>query len=136
MNYMNKQTTLDIFKEIGLYEFFRTDDDKNIDWNEYFSLSPKNNGGEFVQVLRITQEVSADGFIHIKVPSNFSAKKVEMIILPFSESKGSQLPKSVREPEEEWDIDYEAVNAALGQTVHTFELLDIECGPEEPSKWR
>ena len=89
-----------------------------------------------MQALRMTQNISADGYLHIKIPPHFSAKKVELIILPFPELPDDPTSTNVKEPEAEWDIDYEAVNAGLGQTVHTFELLDQECGPEDASKWK
>ena len=88
-----------------------------------------------MQALKITQRVSSDGYLHIKIPSNFSAKRVELIILPLSESSAEAVA-TTREPEAEWDIDYETAGSGFGQTVHTFELLDIECGPEEPGKWK
>ncbi|GAC1472143.1 MAG: hypothetical protein PVSMB11_07810 [Desulfuromonadaceae bacterium] len=89
-----------------------------------------------MQALRITQTISADGYLHIKIPPNFSAKKVELIILPLPELQVDPTSTKVEEPEAEWDIDYETADAGFGQTVHTFELLDQECGPEDPSKWK
>ncbi|MEI6207196.1 MAG: lipopolysaccharide biosynthesis protein RfbH [Desulfuromonadales bacterium] len=85
-----------------------------------------------MQALKIIQRVSSDGYLHVKIPSYFSAKKVELIILPISDSQAEQASTTTRKPETEWDIDYETAEAVLGQTVHTFELMDIECGPEEP----
>lgn len=89
-----------------------------------------------MQALKITQQVSADGYLHIKIPPGFSAKRVELIILPIIESLAEFTSTSVKEPETEWDIDYEAENSGLGQTIHTFELLDQEFGPEDPSQWK
>lgn len=89
-----------------------------------------------MQALKITQEVSAGGYLHIKIPSSFSAKRVELIILPISDTPIQPASEAVKEPESEWDIDYETSDASIGQTVHTFELLDRECGPEDPSKWK
>ncbi len=89
-----------------------------------------------MQALRMTQHVSPDGFLHIKVPPDFSAKRVELIILAIPEPQIESTAPIVKEPEAVWDIDYEAADAGLGQTLHTFELLDQECGPEDPSKWK
>lgn len=89
-----------------------------------------------MQALRMTQNISEDGYLHIKIPPHFSAKKVELIILPIPELSGDPASTNVKEPEAEWDIDYETVNAGLGQTVHTFELLDQEFGLEDALKWK
>jgi hypothetical protein len=89
-----------------------------------------------MQALRITQNISADGYLHIKIPPDFSAKKVELIILPLPESSVESELTTVKEPEAEWDIDYDSAEASIGQTMHTFELLDQECGPEDASKWK
>jgi len=84
----------------------------------------------------MTQNISADGYLHIKLPPHFSAKKVELIILPLPELQEDPTSTNIKEPEAEWDIDYETVNAGLWLTLHTFELLDQECGQEDPSKWK
>ena len=89
-----------------------------------------------MQALRIIERVSADGYLHIKIPLNFSAKNVELIIMPIDEGKEESASADLREPDAEWDIDYDAADTGIGQTLHTFELLDHECGLEEPSQWR
>jgi hypothetical protein len=89
-----------------------------------------------MQALRIKQTVSADGYLHIKIPPNFTAKQVELIILPLPEPLAEADSPNVSEPQAEWDIDYDTAEAGIGQTVLTFELLDNECGPEDPSKWK
>ncbi len=89
-----------------------------------------------MQALKIIQQVSTDGYLHIKIPPDFSAKRVELIILPISESLVESASTTVKEPEFEWDIDYETADASFGQTMHTFEMLDQECGQEDPSKWK
>lgn len=89
-----------------------------------------------MQALRMTQNISSDGYLHIKLPPHFSAKQVELIILPLPEAPAELAAPGIKEPGAEWDIDYETVNAGLGQTVHTFELLDQECGSEDPSRWK
>lgn len=89
-----------------------------------------------MQALRIKQTVSADGYLHIKIPSSFTAKQVELIILPIPEPPVEPASSNISEPQAEWDIDYDTAEAGIGQTVHTFELLDNECGPEDPSKWK
>jgi hypothetical protein len=89
-----------------------------------------------VQALKIIQQVSSDGYLHIKIPPTFSAKRVELIILPLPELLVGPVSTNVKESEPEWDIDYDTVESAFGQTMHTFELLDYECGAEDPSKWK
>lgn len=123
------------FRHIGLAAFFDTEDDVTVDWEECFGLMAVPQGDQ-MQALRITQNVSQDGFLHIKVPPDFSAKRVELIILAIPEPRIEPSVPSVKEPEAEWDVDYEAADAGFGQTLHTFELLDQECGPEDPSKWK
>jgi hypothetical protein len=93
------------------------------------------SGGE-MQALKINQQISADGYLHIKIPRDFSAKRVEVIILPLAETPGPSPSTTIKEQVAEWNIDYETSEASHGQTVHTFELLDLESGAEDPSKWK
>ena len=124
------------FKHIGLHAFFDTNDDLDTDWEDQFGLNLQPDGGSIVQALKITQKVSADGYLHIKIPHDFTARFVEMIILPISDSKIDQVVANVNEPEPEWDTDYEAAESSLGLTMHTFDMLEQECGPEDLSKWK
>ncbi len=89
-----------------------------------------------MQALKITQRVSADGYLHVKIPPGFSAKLVEMVILSLPETEVESALANVKEPEADWDIDYDTAEAGISQTMHTFELLDQECGPEDSSKWK
>jgi hypothetical protein len=89
-----------------------------------------------MQALRITQNISDDGYLHIKIPPHFSAKRVELIILSLPELQVDPTSTNVQEPEAEWDIDYDSAETSFGQTMQTFELLDQECGPEDATKWK
>lgn len=89
-----------------------------------------------MQALRMKQNISADGYLHIKIPPHFSAKQVELIILPLPDAPAELATPGIKEPEAEWDIDYEASEVGIAQTAHTFELLDQECGPEDATKWK
>lgn len=89
-----------------------------------------------MQALKITQYVSDDGYLHIKVPSNFRGKRVELIIVSLPEVSGEQPATRVNEPEVEWDVNYESPESMFGQTAHTLELLEFESGPEDPAAWK
>ncbi len=89
-----------------------------------------------MQAFRLTQSVSADGYIHVRIPPNFTAKTVELIVLQVPDSAEETALFRVNEQNAEWDIDYDTSDAGFAQTGHTFDLLDYESGAEDPLKWR
>ena len=135
MKNMNKHQDERAFMQLGIQEFFATQDDESIDWEDGFGLTTTDRGSE-MQALRVTKNISDDGYIHVHIPRSFVAKRVDLIILPAQEQPEVNKHHEVKEEDIEWDVDYETADASFGQTMHTFEMLDQECGTEDPSKWK
>lgn len=89
-----------------------------------------------MQALRMTQDVAEDGFIHLRIPRSFIAKRVDLIILPAQEQQINDCIDTVKEEDVEWDVDYDAVEASTCQTKHNFERMDAEFGPEDLAQWK
>ena len=132
---MNNPQAEDLFMHLGIREFFATQDDVNIDWEDCFGLTPADRGIE-MQALRITQNISDDGYIHVHIPRSFMAKRVDLIILPAQEQAEVNKPHEVKEADIEWDVDYDAADSSTCQTQHNFERMDAEFGPEDMDKWK
>ena len=89
-----------------------------------------------MQALRVTKDISSDGFIHIQIPRSFSAKRVELIILPVQEQPKVHSYHEVKESDIEWDVDYDAADSSTCQTRLNFDLMDQECGQEDMTQWK
>ena len=89
-----------------------------------------------MQALRMTQDVAEDGFIHLRIPRSFAAKRVDLIILPAQDQPESVAIDTVKEEDVEWDVDYDAAESSSYQTRHNFERMDAEFGPEDMDKWK
>lgn len=89
-----------------------------------------------MQALRITQQITDDGFIHVRIPRSFAARQVDLIILPAQEQPEGHTHHEVKEADIEWDVDYNAADSSTCQTRHTFEQMDAEFGPEDMEQWK
>lgn len=89
-----------------------------------------------MQALRMTKDISPDGYLHVRIPRGFIAKRVELIILPAQEQPEVCGDQEVKESEIEWDADYDATDSSTCQTWRNFEQMDRECGPEDMKQWK
>ena len=89
-----------------------------------------------MQALRMTQDITEDGFIHLRIPRSFVAKRVDLIILPAQDQQVDDAINTVIEEDVEWDVDYDAAESSTCQTRHNFERMDAEFGPEDMKQWK